>query len=70
MKSKKVGHIFASIKKPTTCGKLERFWGTHNKERWNFSSLEEFVKYYNYRRPHMSLDYLTPYEVFIRDRKV
>ena len=70
MKSKGVQHIFASIKKPTTCGKLERFWGTHNKERWNFSSLRKFINYYNYKRPHMSLDYLTPYEVYVRDMKV
>lgn len=69
MKSKKVGHIFASIKKPTTCGKLERFWGTHNTERWNFSSLEKFINHYNYKRPHMSLDYLTPYKVYTRDMK-
>lgn len=69
MKSRKVDHIFASIKKPTTCGKLERFWGTHNKERWGFSSLEKFVNHYNYKRPHMSLDYLTPYVVYIRDMK-
>lgn len=70
MKSKGVHHIFASIKKPTTCGKLERFWGTHNNERWNFSSLRKFLNYYNYKRPHMSLDYLTPYEVYVRDMKV
>ena len=69
VKSKGVEHIFASIKKPTTCGKLERFWGTHNKERWNFSSLRKFLNYYNYKRPHMSLDYLTPHEVYIRDMK-
>lgn len=70
MKSKGVDHIFASIKKPTTCGKLERFWGTHNTERWNFPSLKKFLNYYNHERPHMSLDYLTPYEVYIRDMKV
>lgn len=70
MKSKGVDHIFASIKKPTTCGKLERFWGTHNTERWNFTSLKKFLNYYNHERPHMSLDYLTPYEVYIRDMKV
>jgi len=69
LESKDVEHIYASIKKPTTCGKLERFWGTHNKERWNFSSLEKFITYYNYKRPHMSLDYLTPYEVYIKDMK-
>ena len=70
MKGKGVDHIYASVKKPTTCGKLERFWGTHNTERWNFPSLNEFIKYYNYKRPHMSLNYQTPYEIFIRDKKV
>lgn len=70
MKSRKVEHIFASVKKPTTCGKLERFWGTHNKERWNFSSLRKFLYFYNHKRPHMSLEYLTPYVVYVRDKKV
>ena len=67
MKSRSVNHIYASIKKPTTCGKLERFWRTHNDERWNFDSLIDFINYYNFERQHMSLNYLTPYEVFIRD---
>lgn len=67
MKSKGVDHIFSSVKKPTTCGKLERFWGTHNVERWDFSSLKRFLNHYNFNRPHMSLDYLTPYEVYVRD---
>ena len=70
MKSRGVNHIYASIKKPTTCGKLERFWRTHNDERWNFTSLRKFVNNYNYKRPHMSLYYLTPYEVWKRDLKV
>lgn len=70
MNSRNVKHIYASIKKPTTCGKMERWWRTHNDERWEFSSLREFVNHYNYKRPHMSLDYLTPYEVWKRDLKV
>lgn len=70
MKSKGVEHIYASVKKPTTCGKLERFWGTHNTERWNFTSLRIFLNYYNYKRPHMSLGYLTPYEIYLKDKKV
>lgn len=69
MKNKGVNHIYASVKKPTTCGKLERWWGTHNRERWNFSSLKEFVDYYNYKRPHMSLNWYTPYAVYVRDMK-
>jgi len=69
MKSKRVKHIYASIKKPTTCGKLERFWGTHNRERWNFNSLTQFIRYYNYKRPHMSLSWYTPHAVYTRDIK-
>lgn len=67
MHSRNVKHIYASIKKPTTCGKLERWWRTHNDERWEFSSLRTFVNHYNQKRPHMSLNYLTPYEVWKRD---
>jgi putative transposase len=67
LKSINVEHILASVKKPTTTGKLERFWLTHNKERWNFNSLQDFVRFYNYKRPHMSLDYQTPYEVYSND---
>lgn len=70
MQSRRVNHIYASVKKPTTCGKLERFWGTHNKERWNFTSLQDFIQFYNFKRPHMSLNYKTPYEVYKRDFKV
>lgn len=70
MESLGIIHIYASVKKPTTTGKLERFWLTHNKERWNFNSLHNFIYFYNYKRPHMSLDYQTPYEVYARDFKV
>lgn len=70
LKSLGVNHILASVKKPTTCGKLERFWLTHNTERWDFPSLKDFVYYYNFERPHMSLNYLTPYEVYTRDTRV
>ena len=69
LKSKGVQHIYASIKKPTTCGKLERFWGTHNRERWNFTSLRKFINYYNHKRPHMSLGYYTPHAIYIKDMK-
>lgn len=70
MKSKGINHIYASIKKPTTCGKLERWWRTHNDERWDFSNLKEFVRHYNNKRLHMSLDWHTPYYVWKKDLKV
>ncbi len=67
MKSREVKHIYASVKKPTTCGKLERWWRTHNDERWEFDSLRKFVTHYNKKRLHMSLEWKTPYEVWKRD---
>lgn len=70
MKSRGVNHIYASVKKPTTCGKLERWWRTHHQERWNFTSLSKFVNYYNYKRPHMSLEWRTPHNVWKRDLRV
>lgn len=70
MQRRGVKHIYASVKKPTTCGKMERFWRTHHDERWAFRSLDQFVKHYNYSRPHMSLGYKTPYEVWKKDLKV
>lgn len=70
MRSKRIHHIYASVKKPTTCGKMERWWGTHNRERWNFTSLRKFLNYYNYKRPHMSLSYYTPHAVYTRDMQV
>lgn len=70
LRERGVKHIYASVKKPTTCGKMERFWRTHRDERWSFASLQSFVKWYNFKRPHMSLGYLTPYEVWKRDLKV
>jgi len=51
VKSKGVELIYASVKKPTTCGKMERFWRTHNDERWAFRSLGRFIEHYNYSRP-------------------
>lgn len=70
MEDKGVDHIYASVKKPTTCGKLERWWKTHNEERWNFPSLKKFVNNYNHKRLHMSLGWKTPYEIWTRDLKV
>ena len=57
-----IEHILGSIGKPTTTGKIERWFGTFKAQIDNFSSVNDYVKYYNYERPHKSLGYITPSE--------
>ena len=63
-----IKHIKARVKHPQSNGKAERVVGTL-KQLWNyFGSLDKAVEYYNYRRPHMSLNngkLRTPYQAFI-----
>jgi len=69
-----IKHIVASPRKPRTLGKVERFWGTLWRECLEaavFLDLEDarrrighFIDYYNFRRPHQSLDGLTPADRF------
>ena len=37
LQSKGVKHIYASVKKPTTCGKMERWWGDSQYREMEFS---------------------------------
>ncbi len=41
---------------PQTNGKLERFHRSIEEEIFHYDSLSEYVKYYNERRLHFSLD--------------
>ena len=63
-----IKHIKSRIKHPQSNGKAERVVGTM-KQLWNyFGSIEKAVEYYNYRRPHMSLNngkLRTPYQAFL-----
>lgn len=60
----KIQHILGGIGKPTTLGKIERFFGTFKQEYIFFNDIESYLNYYNYRRLHGSLNYLTPAEVY------
>jgi len=60
-----IEHILGSIGKPTTTGKIERFFGTFKKQIDGFGSVDEFVKYYNYEKPHRSLEYQTPASLYL-----
>ena len=61
---KGIKHILGGIGKPTTQGKIERWFRTYDKEHARFPLHWKFIQYYNYERPHMALDYSTPAEVY------
>jgi transposase InsO family protein len=62
-----IKHILGGISKPTTLGKIERWFRTYDLEHARFQLHRKFIEYYNYERPHMALDYSTPAEVYFRD---
>jgi putative transposase len=69
LKENGVRHILARINHPQTNGKIERFFGLMEQKLHLFESLEEFVYWYNYVKPHMSLNFdelETPYQAFLR----
>ena len=65
-----IKQIIARPKRPQTLGKVERFWGTLNREflqRAIFKNLDDarqriglFVDHYNFRRTHQGIDGLYP----------
>jgi transposase InsO family protein len=61
---KGIKHILGGIGKPTTLGKVERWFRTYDQEHSRFTLHRKFIEYYNYERPHMALDYSTPAEVY------
>jgi transposase InsO family protein len=58
-----IEHITGSIGKPTTQGKIERFWQTFQLYYPKFNNTNRFREYYN-NKPHRSLNYKTPAEVY------
>lgn len=70
LKELRIKHIKARVKHPQTNGKIERLFGTIKKLKKHFGSIDKALRYYNYRRPHMSLEngsLRTPYQAF-RDK--
>ena len=51
-----IDHILARVNHPQTNGKLERFFHTLETELGRFSSVADFIGYYNEKRLHFSLD--------------
>ena len=63
---RKIEHIRTKVKRPQTNGKVERLFGTTKEEfdKYAQGDLERFRYVYNYIRPHESLNYKTPFEIF------
>ena len=61
----KILHIRTRVKRPQTNGKVERLFQTIKKEiSFCNKDLEQFRYRYNHFRPHESLNWQTPSEVF------
>ncbi|MDG7046327.1 MAG: transposase [Nitrososphaerota archaeon] len=64
-----IRHILERVGHPQSNGKVERLFGSLQLRIKHFNSVEEYVTYYNERRPHMSLDFdnlETPVQAFYR----
>jgi len=70
-----ITHIKARVKHPQSNGKVERAGQTIEQLRKHFQSWETTVNYYNFKRPHSSLEnghLRTPYQAFqdkMREKK-
>ena len=76
LKDNEIQHIKARVKHPQTNGKVERLIQTLWQLKEHFESWEDVATYYNYKRPHASLEngrQRTPYEAYLdkmREKKV
>lgn len=57
-----IEHIKASKRRPSTIGKVEAWHKAYEYEK--MISHKEFVKYWNYNRPHQGIGYLYPAELY------
>lgn len=67
---KGIKHIRAGVKKPTTLGKVERFFGTRDRELPYCNHDDEIFRMrYNHFRPHRSLHGKTPADIYFAFHK-
>ena len=61
-----IKHYLSRINRPQTNGKVERFFLTYKTEyaTGTFKNINDYIKHYNQERPHMSLNYKTPQEIW------
>lgn len=67
-----IKHYVARIGRPQTNGKVERFFLSYKTEfaTGSFSNIKEYIKHYNEARPHMSLNYKTPKQIWYELKNV
>ena len=63
-----IEHIVASVRRPSTIGKIEAFHKAYVYEGWMFPSHQGFIHYWNYERPHQGIRYLYPADMYFHDR--
>lgn len=67
LKEAGIKHIVARAHHPQTNGKIERWFGTYKREfNERFMDIDEYVRFYNYERPHQRLGYKTPAKIFFK----
>ena len=61
-----IKHYVTRVNRPQTNGKVERFFLTYKTEyaTGTFKNINDYIKHYNQERPHMSLNYKTPQEIW------
>ena len=63
-----IEHLTASVRRPTTIGKIEAFHKAYEAESHLFKEHWSFIRYYNYTRPHEALNYLTPATIYLKQK--
>lgn len=61
-----IRHRLAPVNRPQVNGKVERFFLTYKTEYMTgtYSSIKDYIIHYNKKRPHISLYYKTPKEIW------
>jgi len=63
-----IEYITASVRRPTTCGKIEAFHRAYQTESHLFKKHWTFIRYYNFVRPHEAIKYLTPADIYLKTK--
>ena len=67
-----IKHYLARVNRPQTNGKIERFFLSYKTEyaTGSFKNITDYISHYNNERPHMSLGYKTPKQVWEELKKL